>query len=121
MTKINIEQKLEKIQEYWNPVIAGELNNQHIKLAKIKGKFPMHHHENEDEMFLVISGKMFMDFGDRIVEVNEGEFIIVPRKIQHRPIAEIETHIMLFEPASTINTGNLRNEYTIDKIDRDLA
>ena len=112
MDKINISNKLELIKDYWKPIIVGELNHQQVRLVKIKGEFVMHHHENEDELFLVIKGILKMDYGDKIVEVNEGEFIIIPKGVEHRPIADEETHILLFEPESVLNTGNIRNELT---------
>lgn len=115
MDKVNIQDKLDQVKEYWKPVIVGELNNQHVKLVKIKDEFAMHHHENEDELFMVIKGKLKMDYGDRIVEVHEGEFIIVPRGVKHRPIADSEVHLLLFEPETTLNTGNVRNELTVDQ------
>jgi mannose-6-phosphate isomerase-like protein (cupin superfamily) len=114
MDKVSIQDKLNLIKDYWKPIIVGELNNQHVKLVKVKGKFTMHHHDNEDEFFLVIKGLLKMDYGDKIVEINEGEFIIVPRGIDHRPIADSEVHILLFEPNTTLNTGNIRNEFTVD-------
>jgi mannose-6-phosphate isomerase-like protein (cupin superfamily) len=114
MDKVNIQDKLNLIKDYWKPIIVGELNNQHVKLVKIKGKFTMHHHDNEDEFFLVIKGLLKMDYGDRIIEIKEGEFIIVPRGVEHRPIADSEVHILLFEPETTLNTGNIRNEFTVD-------
>lgn len=115
MDKVNIQGKLSLINEYWKPVVVGELNNQHVKLVKIRDKFPMHHHDDEDEFFLVIKGQLKMDFGDKIINVEEGEFIIVPRGIDHRPIADSEVHLLLFEPETTLNTGNIRNEFTVDK------
>lgn len=114
MNQVNINQKLDLITDYWKPIIVGELNNQHVKLVKIKGEFVMHHHDNEDELFLVIKGAFKMDYGDKIVDVNEGEFIIIPKGVKHRPIAENETHILLFEPATTLNTGNVKNELTVE-------
>lgn len=115
MDKVNIQEKLCLVNEYWKPVIVGELNNQHVKLVKIKNEFSMHHHENEDELFLVIKGLLKMDYGDRIIEINEGEFIIIPRGVKHRPIADSEVHLLLFEPETTLNTGNVRNELTVDR------
>jgi mannose-6-phosphate isomerase-like protein (cupin superfamily) len=114
MEKVNIKDKLNLIKDYWKPIIVGELNNQQVRLVKIKGEFVMHHHDNEDEFFFVIKGFLKMDFGNKIVEVNEGEFIIIPRGIEHRPIADTETHVLLFEPESILNTGNVRNELTLD-------
>lgn len=118
MDKVNINEKFDLISDYWKPIIVGELNNQHVRLVKIKGEFVMHRHDNEDEFFLVIKGLLKMDYGDRIVNVKEGEFIIIPKGINHRPIADIETHILLFEPNSTLNTGNVRNELTLDSPER---
>lgn len=112
MDKVNVTDALDQITDYWKPVIVGDLNQQHVKLVKVKGEFVMHHHEHEDEFFLVIKGILKMDFGDRLLEVKEGEFIIVPKGVKHRPIADTETHILLFEPESTLNTGNIRNELT---------
>ncbi len=114
MEKVNISEKLGLLKDFWKPIIVGELNNQQIRLVKIKGEFVMHHHDNEDEMFLVINGSFKMDYGHKLVDINEGEFIIVPRGIEHRPIAEEEAHLLLFEPDSVLNTGNIRNEFTHD-------
>ena len=93
----------------------GELNGQHVKIAKLKGEFIWHHHEEEDEFFLVIKGKMIIHLRDRTVELSEGEFFVVPRGIEHKPAAEDEAHILLFEPISTLNTGNIRSERTVDR------
>ena len=114
MNKVNINNKLALINDYWKPIIVGELNNQQVRLVKIKGEFVMHHHDNEDEMFLVIKGAFKMDYGDRIEEINEGEFVIVPKGVKHKPIAESEAHLLLFEPNTVLNTGNVRNELTLD-------
>lgn len=114
MEKVNISEKLNYIREYWKPIIVGELNNQQVRLVKIKGEFVMHKHDDEDELFLVLKGQFKMDYGDRMVNVKEGEFIIVPRGTNHRPIAEDEAHLLLFEPNTTLNTGNVRNELTHD-------
>lgn len=116
--KINISQKLSLITDHWNPKIAGELNGQHIKLAKLQGEFIWHKHDHEDEMFLVISGTLKIEFRDKTVEVNPNEFIIVPRGVEHKPVAEKEVSIMLFEPQSTLNTGNVQNEFTKNKLDK---
>lgn len=115
MDKVNIQDKLSLIGEYWKPAIVGELNGQQVKLVKIQDEFTMHHHENEDELFMVIKGTLKMDYGDRIVEVNEGEFLIVPRGVKHKPMADSEVHLLLFEPGTTLNTGNVRNELTVDQ------
>ena len=112
MEKVNINEKLGMFVDYWNPRVIGELNGQHVKAVKLNGEFVWHHHEHEDELFLVIKGKLRMEFRDKTIEVNEGEFIIVPRGIQHKPVAEEEVHLILFEPANTLNTGNIENERT---------
>ena len=110
--KINIDQKLSLFNAHWNPRIIGELNKQHVKLAKIKGEFIWHKHDKEDEMFLVLKGTLKIEFRDRIETIHENEIIIVPKGVEHRPIAEEEVAIMHFEPATTINTGDLDNERT---------
>jgi mannose-6-phosphate isomerase-like protein (cupin superfamily) len=115
--KINLNQKFEQINDYWNPKIAGELNGQHIKLAKFKGEFIWHKHDFEDEMFLVVKGKFTMEFRDYSVELFENDFLIVPRGVEHRPVALEEVSVLLFEPVSTINTGDINNERTITKLD----
>ena len=114
MNKINISEKLNQINDYWNPRIAGELNGQQIRLVKIKGDFPFHKHEHEDEMFLVVKGSLKLDFKDRLVDLLEGEFIIVPKGVLHRPVAEQEVHLLMFVTESNINTGDLKNEKTLD-------
>jgi mannose-6-phosphate isomerase-like protein (cupin superfamily) len=118
MEKINIAEKFSRIAEYWKPHIAGELNGQQIKLVKFKGEFVFHHHQAEDEMFLVVKGRFRMEFRDRQEWVEEGEFIVIPRGVEHRPVAEGECWIMLFEPASTLNTGNVQNELTQRQLQR---
>ena len=110
--KINIAQKLDLFSDYFNPRIVGKLNGQHVKLVKFKGEFIWHHHEAEDEMFLVIDGSFTMELRDKKVHLEKGEFIIIPRGTEHRPVASDEVHVMLFEPASTINTGNKQTELT---------
>ncbi|MDG1238758.1 MAG: cupin domain-containing protein [Flavobacteriales bacterium] len=109
---INIEQKLSLFNDHWNPRIVGELNKQHVKIAKIKGEFIWHKHDDEDEMFLVLKGTLKIAFRDKTETINENEIIIIPRGTEHKPIAEKEVSIMLFEPATTINTGALENELT---------
>jgi mannose-6-phosphate isomerase-like protein (cupin superfamily) len=118
MSKVNIADKFSKITEYWKPYIAAELNGQHVKLDKIKGEFIFHHHEHEDELFLVVKGRFRMDFHDRHEWIEEGEFIVVPRGVEHRPVAEEECWFVLFEPASTLNTGNVENEMTRRDLER---
>jgi len=111
---VNLAQKLSEIQEYWAPRIAGELNGQQVKLAKVKGKFVWHHHQNEDELFLVLKGVLSLELRDGIVTLSPGEFFIVPKGVEHRPVAQEEVHLLMFEQDSTLNTGNVRNEQTVD-------
>lgn len=118
MEKVSLQSKFSQIEGYYKPAIVGELNGQHVKLAKFLGAFPMHQHDDEDELFLVVKGMLMLDFGDRVEVINEGEFIIVPRGVRHRPIADKEVHALMLEPASTLNTGNERNEFTVDSPDR---
>jgi len=106
MEKINIAQKLALFSDHWNPRIAGELNGQHVKLVKFQGAFVWHKHDLEDELFFVLKGRFTMEFRDKSVEIGENEFIIVPRGVEHRPVAEEEVSVMLFEPATTLNTGD---------------
>jgi mannose-6-phosphate isomerase-like protein (cupin superfamily) len=116
--KINLAEKFSRITEYWKPYIAGELNGQLVKLDKLKGEFVWHHHENEDEMFLVVKGRFRIEFRDRAVWLEEGEFIVVPRGVEHKPVADEEAWILLFEPASTVNTGNVENEFTLRELEK---
>jgi mannose-6-phosphate isomerase-like protein (cupin superfamily) len=116
--KVNIAEKLALFSEQWSPKIVGELNGQHVKLVKFIGEFVWHHHDEEDEMFLVIEGRFRMEFRNREVWIDEGEFIVVPRGVEHRPVAEEEVSVMLFEPASTLNTGNVSDEMTVTELDR---
>jgi mannose-6-phosphate isomerase-like protein (cupin superfamily) len=118
MWKVNLADKFAKISEYWKPYIAAELNGQHVKLDKLKGEFIFHHHENEDEMFLVVKGRFRMEFRDRHEWIGEGEFIVVPRGVEHRPVADEECWLLLFEPASTLNTGNVVNDRTVAQLER---
>jgi mannose-6-phosphate isomerase-like protein (cupin superfamily) len=118
MTKVNLKEKLALIFEHWSPRIVGELNGQHVKLAKLKGEFVRHHHEHEDELFMVIEGTLTMRLSEGDVVIDEGEFFIVPRGMEHQPVAEKEVHVLLFEPAGTLNTGNVRNERTIDTLEK---
>jgi mannose-6-phosphate isomerase-like protein (cupin superfamily) len=110
MEKISLEEKFALISEHWRPKTVGELNDQEIKLVKIKGEFPWHHHENEDEMFLAVKGSFRLEFRDRTVELSPGEFVIVPRGVEHRPVADAEAEVLLFEPKNVLNTGNVRDE-----------
>ena len=118
MDKVNLVQKLGLFLEHWQPKIVGELNGQLVKLVKFQGEFVWHHHEQEDELFMVIRGRFRMEFRDRQIWLEEGEFLIVPRGVEHRPVADEEAHVLLFEPASTLNTGNLRNERTVERLPR---
>ena len=118
MEKINLAEKLAQVNEYWSPKIVGQVNDSYVKLVKFQGEFIWHHHDNEDEMFLVVKGSMRMCFRDREVVVREGEFIIVPRGVEHMPVAKDEVHVVLFEPKSTLNTGNVRNERTLPELER---
>ncbi|GAO43582.1 hypothetical protein FPE01S_02_06880 [Flavihumibacter petaseus NBRC 106054] len=118
MKTVNINEKLGLFSEHWSPKIVGELNGQHVKLVKLKGPFVWHHHELEDELFLVIRGTLQMEFRDRTETVHENEFIIVPRGVEHRPVADEEVCIMLFEPATTLNTGDITNELTKTTLDK---
>jgi mannose-6-phosphate isomerase-like protein (cupin superfamily) len=123
MHKINVAQKLSTFQDRWSPKIVGELNGQHVKLVKFQGEFVWHHHDTEDELFLVVHGAFRMDYKDpagveRFMELEQGEFVIVPRGIEHRPVAREEVHVMLFEPAGTLNTGNVRDTLTADNLQR---
>jgi mannose-6-phosphate isomerase-like protein (cupin superfamily) len=118
MEKINLDQKLSLFSDHWNPRIVGELNGQHVKLAKLKGEFVWHHHEHEDELFYVVKGKLRMEFRDKTVEIEPGEMIVVPKGMEHKPIAMEEVHVMLFEPASTLNTGNIENERTRKELEK---
>jgi mannose-6-phosphate isomerase-like protein (cupin superfamily) len=118
MEKINLRKKFELFQDHWNPRIVGELNGQHVKLVKLKGEFIWHQHEIEDELFFVVKGILTMEFRDRTETVSPGEFIIVPRKTEHRPVADEEVLVMLFEPASTLNTGDQESERTKNILER---
>ena len=118
MEKINLKQKLSMFNEHWKPRIIGDLNGQQVKLAKFQGPFIWHHHEHEDELFLVVKGRFRMEFREDTVQLDEGDMIIVPRGIEHRPVADEEVHVLLFEPASTLNTGNVINERTVAELKR---
>jgi mannose-6-phosphate isomerase-like protein (cupin superfamily) len=113
VTKVSIAEKLSAIRDHWKPRIAGELNGQHLKLVKLLGEFTWHTHDEADEMFLVVHGTMRLELRDGALDVHEGEFAIVPRGVEHRPVAEQEAHVLLFEPAGTLNTGDIRDERTV--------
>jgi mannose-6-phosphate isomerase-like protein (cupin superfamily) len=112
--KINISEKLAAIEDHWVPRVVGELNGQFVKLVKFRGPYVWHHHDHEDELFLVVDGRFRLEFRDRSVELGPGEFCVVPRGVEHRPVADEECSVMLFEPATTRNTGNVDHEYTIE-------
>jgi mannose-6-phosphate isomerase-like protein (cupin superfamily) len=125
MDKISLAQKLSLINEHWKPHIVGELNGQQVKLVKFEGPFTWHHHDNEDELFLVVKGRFRMEYreGDETAPelsmwLEPGELVIIPRGMEHRPVADEEAHVLLFEPASTLNTGNVENELTVHKLAR---
>lgn len=113
--KINVAEKLASFSEHWSPKVVAKLNGQEVKLVKFKGEFVWHHHENEDELFLVIKGRFAMEFRDRKVALDKGELIVVPHGVEHRTVAKEEVEVMVFEPASTVNTGNVRNEMTVNE------
>lgn len=117
MNKVSLSEKFRLFTDYWSPKIVGELNGQHVKLAKLKGEFIWHHHEKEDELFLVVSGTLTIQLRDREIVLAEGEFLIVPAGVDHRPIAAQEAHVLLLEPTSTLNTGNVTNERTIEDLE----
>src|SRR5215467_11741885 len=114
--KVNLSQKFSLFFDHWSPKIAGELNDSYVKLVKLQGEFVWHHHENEDELFLVVKGRLLLRFRDREVWVEEGEFIVVPRGVEHMPVAPEEAHVVLLEPKSTLNTGNIENERTVAEL-----
>jgi mannose-6-phosphate isomerase-like protein (cupin superfamily) len=116
--KVNLAEKFTKFQDTWSPKIVGELNDFHVKVVKLKGEFVWHHHDTEDELFLVIKGRLLMKLRDGDVVVNAGEFIIVPHGVEHLPVAQEEVQIVLFEPKTTLNTGNVQNERTVANLDR---
>lgn len=117
MEKVNITHKFSLFSEHWSPKIVGELNNQHVKLVKFQGEFVWHKHEHEDELFYVIDGEFNLEFRDKIVTLKQGEFIIVPKGVEHRPVAKNEVSVMLFEPATTLNTGEKSNHLTKQNLD----
>jgi mannose-6-phosphate isomerase-like protein (cupin superfamily) len=118
MQTVNLNEKFSKFTNYCNPRILGEVNDCHVKAVKLKGEFLWHHHENEDELFLVVKGTLRMKFRDREAIVGEGEFIIVPRGVEHMPVADEEVHIVLIEPKSTLNTGNVISDRTVSQLER---
>ncbi|MDQ4075000.1 MAG: cupin domain-containing protein [Chloroflexota bacterium] len=115
--KVNLAQKFSLFDDYWSPKVVARLNGQVVKLAKLQGEFVWHHHDVEDEMFLVVQGKLLMKFRDHEVVLEPGEFIVVPAGVEHKPTAEEETHVLLFEPQGTLNTGNVRDERTVTELE----
>lgn len=113
MEKVNLADKFSLFHDYWHPRIAAELNDSHIKLVKFRGEFVWHHHEAEDELFLVVKGRLLIKLQDRDVWLDEGEFVVIPRGVEHLPVAEQEVHVLLLEPKSTLNTGNVQNDKTV--------
>ncbi len=118
METINVEKKFNLVQDYWNPRVIAELNGQHVKIAKVKGEFVWHDHADEDELFFVIKGNLIIEFRDKIVELQEGEMLVVPKGIEHRPIAKEEVWIMLFEPNNIKHTGETKSEMTVDRFEK---
>lgn len=118
MEIINVKDKISRINEYWQPKIVGELNGQLVKVAKLKGEFIMHHHDNEDELFYVVEGSLTIELKEKTIRLNEGDFVIIAKGIEHKPIAQKEVHVMFFEPNTTLNTGNVLNEMTQKQLDK---
>lgn len=118
METVNLKDKFGKFRDYWKPRVIGEINDCQVKAVKLKGEFIWHHHDNEDELFLVVKGTLRMKFRDREAVVREGEFVIVPRGVEHLPVADEEVHIVLIEPRTTLNTGNIQNERTVSQLER---
>lgn len=116
--KVNLQDKFSQFSDHWNPRIVGELNGQQVKLAKFIGEFIWHSHEHEDEFFLVVKGSFRMEFRDKSVELKEGDFLVVPRGVEHKPVADQEAHVLMFEPASTVNTGAIESERTRTNLER---
>ena len=118
MDKVNLAEKFALFSDSWSPKVVGDLNGQQVKLVKLQGPFVWHHHDTEDELFLVVKGRFRMEFRDRAVWVEEGELIIIPRGVEHRPVADEEAQVLLFEPASTVNTGSTQSDLTRTELDR---
>jgi mannose-6-phosphate isomerase-like protein (cupin superfamily) len=115
--KVNLVEKFDLFSEHWSPKIVGEVNDAHVKLVKLKGEFVWHHHEHEDELFLVVKGRLLIKLRDRDIWLDEGEFVIIPRGVEHLPVAEEEAHVLLLEPQTTLNTGNVQNERTVAELE----
>src|SRR5689334_21033485 len=118
MEKVNIAEKLSSFKDYFNPRVVGELNGQQVKLVKFQGEFIWHHHDHEDELFYVVRGSFDMHTREKIITVNAGEFLVMPRGVEHKPVAEKEVEIMLFEPTTTLNTGNVENDMTVKDLEK---
>lgn len=118
MDKVDLKEKFSLINDYWQPKIIGELNGQYVKLAKLKGEFIWHRHDNEDELFMVIKGKLKIKLKDKDIDLDENQFFIIPRGVDHLPVAENEVHVMLFEPQSVLNTGNIKNARTVENLEK---
>lgn len=118
ITKVNIEEKLGQFQDYWNPRIVGELNDSYVKLTKLSGEFVWHHHENEDELFLIVKGRLLMRLRDQDLWLEEGELVVIPKGVEHQPVAPEEVHILLLEPKTTLNTGNVVSDRTVTDLQR---
>ena len=118
MNKVNLVQKFSLFQDYWSPKVVGELNDSYVKLVKFKGEFVWHHHETEDELFLVVKGHLLIKLRDRDISLDEGEFVVIPKGAEHLPIADEEAHVLLLEPKTTLNTGNIDNERTVVDLER---
>jgi mannose-6-phosphate isomerase-like protein (cupin superfamily) len=116
--KVSLTDKFNRFADYWKPKIAGELNDSYIKLVKLQGEFVWHHHETEDELFLVIKGRLVIKLRDQDIALDEGEFVIIPKGVEHCPVAEEEAHVLLLEPKTTLNTGNVANERTVEELER---
>ena len=116
INKVNLKSKFDLINNFWSPKIVGELNGQHVKIAKFKGEFVMHKHQNEDELFFVINGTLYIELKNKVLELKSGEFVVIPKGVNHKPYSKDEVSVLLFEPKSTLNTGNVNNEFTISNI-----
>ncbi|HEX8651364.1 MAG TPA: cupin domain-containing protein [Pyrinomonadaceae bacterium] len=121
MRKVNLKESFDLFDDYWSPKIAGEINDSYVKLVKFQGDFVWHHHDAEDEMFLVVKGRLLIRFRDQDMWLDEGEMVIIPRGVEHQPVAQEEVHVLLFEPKSTLNTGNVQSERTLPELERLFA
>ena len=116
MEKVNIKEKFDLFEDRWSPKVIGEINDSYVKAVKLKGEFVWHHHDDEDEMFLVVKGSLVIKLKDRDIRLEEGEFVVIPRGVEHLPVAEEEAHVLLLEPKSTLNTGNVTSERTVAEL-----